>query len=113
MAKKVKKPTVWEGIKSSLILILKSYFSKDRILSFIEKRLIKWALKKLCIVGGFKVWLITFIVGEIIEEADEHLIEPAFRKIGFVADKWDGQKIYKKVNNAQDVDTWRDNINNV
>ena len=65
------------------------------------------------ISGGLKAWLVTFLVGELLDEADEHLIEPAFRAVGYVSDTLEGAKIYKKVDNAKDVDEWIDTLNDV
>ena len=86
---------------------------KSGLLKYLEKNAVKFALKKLAIVGGFKAWLIAFVVGELIEEADEHLIEPAFRKVGYLLEVVDGKRIYKRIENAQDRDDWRDHIGDV
>lgn len=86
---------------------------KPALLNWLEKASIKFILKKLAIAGGFKAWLITFVVGELIEEADEHLIEPAFRKVGFIIEVHEGKKTYAKLINAEDRDTWRDVVRDV
>ena len=92
---------------------LSSPFIQNKIIKFLEKESSKFILKKLLIVGGFKAWLVGFVVEEIVEEADEYLIEPAFRKIGFASDYLEGARIYKKVSNAQDVDEWVDTLGDV
>ena len=109
MVKKDNKQSFWGRILSAL----SSPTVKNYLVSFLQKNAIKYALKKLAIVGGFKAWLISFVIEELIEEADEHLIEPAFRKIGYLGDVADGDKIYRKVKNAQDRDDWRDSIGDV
>lgn len=96
-----------------LIDALFSVQMKEALMNQLEKLAVKAILKKFVVVGGFRAWLIKFVVGELIEEADEKLIEPAFRKIGFVGDVAEGKKIYRKVSNAQDVDDWRDSIGRV
>ena len=83
------------------------------LVEVLKQASVKALLKKLVVSGGLKTWLITFVVGELVEEADEHLIEPAFVLIGFEADKLDGAKVYKKVNNAKDVNEWLDSLGDV
>lgn len=96
-----------------LLAILSSSEFKDALVKLLKKNVIKLALKKLAIVGGIKAWLVSFVIEELVEEADEHLIEPAFRKVGYLGDYLDGAKVYKKVLNAEDVDEWLDAINSV
>ena len=76
----------------------------DGLSSLLTKYLTKAILKKLVIVGGIKAWVIAFVVEELIEEADEYLIEPALRKVGYIADKIEGHYVYKKVSNSSDDD---------
>lgn len=87
-----------------------SSFTKEKLLKFLEEKAIKAVLKKFIISGGIKGWIISFVIGEIIEEVDEHLLEPAFRKIGFIADRIEGKTIYKRVENAENRDEWRDSV---
>ena len=103
MVKKGKK-SFWASITEAL----SSDHIKNIIVFFLEKQAVKVVLKKLLITGGFKAWIITFVVKELIEEMDEHLIEPAFRKVGYVSDKLEGAKVYKRVNNAKNVEDWVD-----
>lgn len=113
MAKKGNFRVFLEGLYVSLLNFFKNKFTKEQILKTLEEKAVKSVLKKLLIVGGWKAWVVKFVVGELIEEADEHLIEPAFRKIGFIKDSLEGKAIYKKVQNAKDVDDWRDTIGDV
>ena len=103
MEKMKNKKSFWGSFFSSL-------FSKEKILKFLEEKAVKFTLKKLLIVGGWKAWLIKFVISELIEEADEHLIEPAFRKVGFVKDSLKGKAIYKRIKDAENRDDWRDTI---
>lgn len=115
--KKEKNKSFWGSLYDSLFITFQailSYLSstsvKERLVAMIKKEAVKGVLKKLAITGGFKAWLITFVVEELVEEADEHLIEPAFRKIGFLKDRGDGAQVYRKVVNAQNRDDWRDSV---
>tara|TARA_R110000764_G_scaffold144421_1_gene232212 strand:- start:55 stop:375 length:321 start_codon:yes stop_codon:yes gene_type:complete len=86
---------------------------QDALVKLLEREASRFILKKLLISGGVKAWLLSFIVSELIEEADEHLIEPAFRALGYQADKLEGAKIFKKVDNASDVKEWIDSLDAV
>jgi len=96
-----------------LIDALTSKPFQDYLVDLLERQTIKAVLKKLAITGGFKAWLISFVIGELIEEADEHIIEPLFQKLGFIGDSLDGKKIYKKITEAEDPTDWRDTIGRV
>ena len=80
------------------------------LLKWLEKEGVKLVLKKLAIAGGFKAWIIAWVVGELIEEADERIVEPLLRKLGYIEEVRNGTKIYKRIENAQDVDDWRDAV---
>lgn len=86
---------------------------KERLFLILKEKVTKAILKKLVISGGLKGWLVSFVIEEILEEVDEHLIEPAFRKIGYGIDVHKGKKIYKRIENAEDRDDWRDVVNDV
>lgn len=100
-------------ISSGVVKSLSSPQIQNLLVNFLEQEAVKFALKKLAIAGGFKAWLITFVVGELVEEGDEHLIEPAFRAVGYQEDKVDGAKVFRKVNNAQSVNQWVDSLDDV
>ena len=100
---------LWAWIASAL----SSARFQAALVNFIQKESIRLVLKKLVINGGLKGWLITFVVTELVEEIDEHLIEPAFVVIGFHADRLDGATVYKKVDNAKDVKEWVDSLDAV
>lgn len=94
-----------------LLALLNSEKVQKAILAFLEKEAVKFILKKVVITGGFKIWLITWVVGELVEETDERLIEPAFRKVGFAEDHLDGARVFRKVDNAQNVNDWVNSLN--
>lgn len=102
------KTSFWGSVKAALTYYLKTL--KDKLPSILQKKITRTILKKLAISGGIKGWLIGFVVGELIEKGDEYLIEPAFRKIGYYIEVIDGTKVYKRIENAQDRDDWRDAV---
>jgi hypothetical protein len=80
---------------------------------------VKLALKKLlgtAAVGGFKVWLITFIVENLYEEFAEPLVKAVFVKLGYYYDRINGEIIVKKIRqaredgNAEDYDAATDDV---
>ena len=95
-----------------LYAALLSLLKPENIKKFLKDTLLKAAIKKFVISGGLKGMLISFVVEELVEEADEHLIEPFFRKLNFYNDTIDGETIYKKVQNAEDRDDWRVAVRN-
>lgn len=97
---------------ASLFERLSSTVVQDMLVNFLERQAIKAIFKKLVISGGIKGWLIQFVVGELIEKSDEHVIEPLFNKIGWVSDTLHGKAIYKRKENAENRDDWRDTVRN-
>ena len=100
------------SLKERLFLVLKTYFSKEKILSYLEKEVVKAVLKKLIISGGIRVWIITFVIHELFEKGDEYIIEPIMRKFGYVVDSLNGTKIYRRIKDAQNIDDWRAAVRN-
>jgi len=70
----------------------------------------KAAIKKFIISGGLKGIIATFVIEHLIEKADDHLIEPLFRKLGFIEDSLEGKAIYKRIEDAENRDDWRDAV---
>ena len=104
------KKSFWGSLFDSLSIYFKAFFSKEKLLKYLEEKAIKAVLKKFLIVGGLKAWLITFVVEHLIGKADQHLIEPAFRKVGFIKDSLEGKAIYKRIEDAENRDDWRDAV---
>jgi len=74
--------SLWVGLKTNL-------FNIDRIKEFLKGKAVKLAIKKIlgsAAMGGFKAWLIKFIVTELFEEIAEPIIDLGVRKIGYVVD---------------------------
>ena len=97
---------------ASLLRGLFSTKNGNLLVKFLEKKAIKAVLKKLLISGGLKGWIISFVIGEVIEKADEKLLEPLLVNIGFVADVIDGKQVYRRINDAENRDDWRDAVRN-
>lgn len=91
---------------ASLLERLSSPIIQDQIIKFLNTDGIRYIVVSVLKLSGFKAWLITILIEEVIEEADEHLIEPLFREIGFQSDVLYGATIYKKVKDAQSVEDW-------
>jgi hypothetical protein len=98
MSKTVK--AIWHDYKGVL---------SDAFLNILEREGVKLILKKLAWAStGFKGWLVQFVVEELVEKSDEYILEPAFRKFGYVLEVHHNKKIYKKVISAKDYDDWLD-----
>lgn len=95
---------VWGRLLAAFL----NYFKSDNLLKVLEEKLVKAAFKKLIISGGLKGWLVKFVIGELVEEADEHLIEPLLRNINLLKDSSDGSKVFGRIHNAETRDEWRD-----
>lgn len=86
---------------------------KDTVIKVTQTQLVRFALKKIlgsAIAGGIYGWVITFLV----EEGFEHVVQPimqlAFRKVGYAYSVIDGKHTLKEVENAENVEAWRDSI---
>lgn len=97
-----------KSIVGRFIDALLSYFTADKILKYIEEKAVKAVFKKLIITGGFKGWVIKFVIGELVEEADEKMLEPLLRNINLLGDRADGTKVFGRIHNAETRDEWRD-----
>ena len=82
----------------------------DYLLKILEKEAVKFFIKKVlgaASMGGIKLWLIKFVIGEVFEEIDERLLEPSMRKIGTAIEKYKGKKVFKRIDN-ETGDDWID-----
>ena len=96
---------IWHSSKGAL---------GSAFLDMLNKQGTKLILKKvLKTSGGFRAWLVSFIVEEVVEEIDENIVEPIFRKIGYSLEVQHGKKVYKRVINASDNDDWINSVNDV
>ncbi len=97
--------TIWHNHKGAL---------SSAFINLLNKEGVKFVLKKLAWSStGFRGWLVKFVVEEVVEYADEKVLEPAFRRVGYVLEIHEGKKIYRKVINAQDISDWNDAVDDV
>lgn len=96
--------------RSSFLTALYEYLErvKPSLVKLFTTEAVKIVLKRMAIVGGIKGWLVSFVIGELIEEADEKLLDPLMVKLGYKAEEKEGAKIYKKMVEAKSPDEWRD-----
>lgn len=102
----------WGKVKDFIL----SQAFQNKIVDFLKDKLVKLALKKIlgsAVMGGFKAWLIKFVVTEVVEKSDEYIIEPLFQKLGFYLDRQEGKTIYRRLEDAQTDDDWYDSANDV
>lgn len=102
-------------MKNKLKLSLQIF--KDWLIPFLKGAAVKAALKKLlgsAVMGGFKGWLIKFVVTELFEEIAEPLIKAGLNHVGYLYDKVDGNVKVKRIERARsedDHDTYRATVN--
>ena len=78
---------------------------KKVLINFLKEKTVKLALKKLlgsAAAGGFKAWLVKFVIIELFEEVAEPLLRLAVRKGLLIYDKIDGNIKVKKIEEAKD-----------
>lgn len=103
---------------SFLGALIKPLFSegvKTHLINFMKGKAVTFALKKIlgsAAMGGFKAWLIKYIVSELFEEIVEPMMKLGFRKVGYVYNVIEGKRTLEKIENAQNVEDWRDSIRN-
>lgn len=92
---------------------------KEILINFLKGEAIKIALKNILgsvAMGGFKAWLIKFIVTELYEELGEPLIRAGINQVGYYYDKIDGKITIKKIDKAReegDAENYRDGVNDI
>ena len=104
------------GFWRSLIEAVLIFFNKERILKFLKEKATKKIIIKLfgtAAMGGIKGWLISFVVNELIEEVEEHVVDPLIRKTYLIVDSVEGKTVYKRVKHAKSNSEWRDRIKSV
>lgn len=86
---------------------------QDKLIAFLKTKVVENFIVSVLSLSGFKAWFIRLLADRIIDEADEHLIEPIFREVGFVSDQLKGAIIYKKVRDAKALDEWLSAVRDV
>jgi hypothetical protein len=91
---------------------------KENLINFLRGHAVKLALKKIlgsAAAGGFKAWLVKYVITELYDEIGEPLVRAAVNRIGYTYDKVEGKVLIKKLNEAQneaDYDSTIDDILN-
>ena len=91
---------------------------KDQFIKFLRGEAVKLALKKIlgsAAAGGFKAWLVSFVVKELYDEIGEPLVRAALNRVGYTYDKIEGKVLIKKLreaDNEADYDSTIDDILN-
>lgn len=91
-------------------------FVRNQLIEHLKGKAVKLALKKIlgsAVAGGFKAWIIKFIVTELFEEVAEPIIKLGFRKTGYLVDKAGGHYTLRRIENAQNNDDWYDAADDV
>jgi len=92
---------------------------KKYLIDFLKGSAVKFALRKIlgsAVMGGFKAWLVKFIVTELFEQVAEPLILLSMRKGLLFYDKTRGKIRIKKIQQAKeegDENTYDSNIDDV
>ena len=89
-------------MKTKLKLSLQIF--KDWLIPFLKGAAVKAALKKIlgsAVMGGFKGWLIKYVVTELYEEVAEPLIKMALNHAGYLYDRQKGKVLIKRLENAE------------
>lgn len=90
-----------KGLSLALLNSLKNYFTKEKILDFLKKKVITFALKKLAKTWFAKEWLVAWIVKELFEEVVEPLVKIGLIEVGYAKDKIEGKITAKKIIEAR------------
>lgn len=79
---------------------------QEKLLRFLRTKVIENFIVSVLKLSGLKAWIVGLLADRILEKADDKIIEPVFRELGFQGDVLEGAVVYKKVINAKDVDDW-------
>lgn len=60
--------------------------------------------------GGVKGFIIKYIVTELYDEVAKPIIQTAFEFIGYKYEVKRGEHVLRKIENAENVDEWRDSV---
>jgi hypothetical protein len=89
---------------------------KDKILNFLGGQAVKLALKKIlgsAAAGGFKAWLVKYVVTELYEEIGEPLVRAALNRVGYVYDKVEGKVLIKKLRESENEAEYDSTIDDI
>lgn len=103
MSLKNKLLSIW----GRLLAYLKSLVSKEKILTHLKTNAVKQALIKILgstALGGFRVYVITFIVNNLFDKLAEPIIELGLRKVGLLYNRTNGKIQITKLNNTDQME---------
>lgn len=103
----------FQAIWVALLAALSSQVVQNQLLAILKTKAVEYVVKSLFKAAGFKAWLLTHIVEEVVEIGDDKVIEPIFRKIGYVKNVNRGEITFRKVIDAETIDEWVDAIRDV
>lgn len=86
---------------------------QEKLLRFLRTKVIENFIVSTLRLAGLKAWIVGLLADQILEEADDRLIEPLFREVGFQGDVLQGAVVYKKVLDAKDVNDWLNAVKRV
>ena len=86
------------ALKGSVIQWLKSAAVKAALLRFLGSS----------ISGGWKAFVVKFIVTELFEEIAEPIVRYAFREMGYAYNRIEGEVVLKKIKQAKKEDNEED-----
>lgn len=105
---------IWvKKLMASILEAISSQSVQNKIISFLRNNVIEAFIVSVLKLSGFKYWIVGLLADKIIDESDEHIIEPLFREMGYQSDVLKGAVIYKKVKNAEDLNAWLDSVRDV
>ncbi len=81
-----------KSVKGFVIQYLKSAAVKAALLKFLGS----------AVSGGWRAWIIKFIVAELFEEIAEPIIKAVFRQMGYMYDRVEGEIKFKQVEKAEE-----------
>ena len=86
---------------------------QEQVLKILRTNVIEKLIVSTLKLSGFKAWIVGLLADHILEKADDKIVEPIFREVGFHGDVLRGAVVYKKVIDAKDVDDWLSAIKRV
>ena len=86
---------------------------KRPLISFLKKKVVLAALKRIlgsAVMGGPVAFVITYVLEHLFDEFAKPLIQASFRKVGYYYNVKDGEHKLERIENAKDINDWRDSI---
>lgn len=91
---------LWSTFKTIVVNTLKSKVVTLALTSFLGS----------AALGGFRAWLVQYIVTELYDVVAKPIILFSFRKVGYTYEVIKGEHILRRIENADEIDDWRDAI---